>query len=98
MARTLARQLPRALALARTSNRDGSPRALTASAAHVAAHAGARGTSTISSRPRESANGIAGMRGSLVVHRAAERYDFAGRAPRAAGHVRPKGAGDECIR
>jgi hypothetical protein len=37
MARTLARQLPRALALAKSSNRDGSPRALTGRSAHAAA-------------------------------------------------------------
>jgi hypothetical protein len=40
MARTCARQLPRAFAFARASKRDGSPRAWTVRSEHVAALAG----------------------------------------------------------
>src|SRR6185436_417154 len=78
MARTLARQLPRAFAFASTSKREGSPRAVTGLSAQVAADAGspvARAASTAAVTTRAWRRG-AGMLASSVVEWRPGRYDF----------------------
>src|SRR6478672_6316596 len=78
MARTLARQLPRALAFASTSKREGSPRAVTGLSAQVAADAGlpvVRVASIEAVAIRAWRRG-AGMLASSVVEWRPGRYDF----------------------
>src|SRR5581483_3571779 len=79
MARTLARQLPRALAFASTSNREGSPRALTGCAAQVAAAAGVPRASRANAKAKHRAWGIARMRRRwLCIERQDDTTSFPG--------------------